>query len=99
LEENLKLVDEVEKLAKQKGVTPGQVALGWIMAQSMKNGNPEFIPIPGATTAARVEENGMSIELTDEDMKELGAIIERCTVAGARYPAGHPDFGDSPKRA
>jgi hypothetical protein len=54
-----------------------------------------------ATTAERVKENGKEVELSDGDMKELGAIIERCTVAGGRYPEALSklNFGDSPKRS
>lgn len=100
-EENLKLVDEVNKLAKQKGCTTGQIALAWIKKHTHRNGLPEFIPIPGATTAERVEENGKDVELSEEDMKDIQAFIDRSEVAGARYPeaGSHLNFGDSKKRS
>ena len=53
--ENLKLVAEVEKVAAKKGATPPQIAIAWIRAHSGEDGFPIIIPIPGATTEARVE--------------------------------------------
>ena len=54
---NLKLVEEIEKLAKKKGYTMPQVAIAWVAAQGKKAGGPVTIPIPGCTTVPRVEEN------------------------------------------
>lgn len=84
-ENNLKLVKEVEKVASKKGCTPGQVALAWVKAHSGKNGMPVIIPIPGATTDARIEENMKDVALMEEDLKELDDIVKRCTVQGDRY--------------
>lgn len=85
-DENLKLFDAVKDLAKKKGATPGQVALGWVLYQSGKPGLPTIIPIPGATTSERIEENAKPAKLSDEDFKALGDILKRFPVTGHRYP-------------
>jgi len=86
-DENLKLVHEVESIAAKKGVKPSQIAIGWVLAQSGKNGLPEFIPIPGATTSARIEENMGAAELNDEEMAAIGDILKKFVPIGTRYPA------------
>ena len=86
-DENLKLVAEVENIAKKKSCTPGQVAIAWIKRYSGKHGMPIIIPIPGATTEERVLENSTDVDLSDQDMKDLGEILKRCEVKGDRYPA------------
>ena len=96
---NLKLVEELEKLAKKKGCTPGQIGLAWVRAQSNKSGMPTFIPIPGATTAERIKENMVEVELNDEDLKEIDRIQSSIRVVGGRY-GGHAaslEFGDTPE--
>ncbi|CAF9924100.1 Pyridoxine 4-dehydrogenase [Imshaugia aleurites] len=85
--ENLKLVDEIEKIAKRKGVTPPQVAIAWVSAQSQKPGLPTIVPIPGATKPSRVVENLAQIQLDDADLAEIDEILSRIPIAGARYPA------------
>ncbi|KAM0260312.1 hypothetical protein ACHAQJ_002877 [Trichoderma viride] len=87
---NLKLVNQVEAFAKEKGCTPAQLAVGWVLSQSNRPGLPTIIPIPGATTAARVEENSKVIKLTEEEAKKIDSIIESFEVAGGRYPDGVP---------
>ena len=83
----MKLVHELENLAKKKTCTPAQLALGWLRALSKKEGMPEIFPIPGATTVERVEENATQVELTEEEMREIEGILERCEVVGDRYHA------------
>ncbi|KAH9907299.1 Aldo/keto reductase [Xylariomycetidae sp. FL2044] len=87
---NLKLVEQVEKLAAAKGCTPAQFAINWTRALSRRPGMPTIIPIPGATTAARVEENSKVIEITDEEMAQIDSILASFTTAGARYPSHVP---------
>lgn len=87
--ENLKLVHAVEGLAKKKGVTSAQIALGWILYQSGKDGMPIIIPIPGATTPERIEENLKPAKLDAEDMKVLDEIIKNFPPTGARYDEAH----------
>ncbi|KAI1208335.1 Aldo/keto reductase [Annulohypoxylon truncatum] len=85
---NLQLVAQVEELAKKKGVTPGQLAINWTRMIARRPGMPTIIPIPGATTAARVEENSKLVELTDEEMAQIDATLAKFTPAGERYPEG-----------
>ncbi|KAI2643555.1 putative aldo/keto reductase [Xylaria nigripes] len=86
-ENNMKLVHKVSELAEKKGCTPGQLAINWTRALSRRPGMPTIIPIPGATTKARVEENSKAIDLTDDEMGQIDAILANFTVAGGRY---HP---------
>ncbi|KAK2059274.1 aldo/keto reductase [Colletotrichum caudatum] len=87
---NIKLVEQVEELARKKGVTPAQLAIGWTMALSRRPGMPEIIPIPGATTTERVNENAKFVDLTDEEMDEIDATLAKFEVVGGRYPDGAP---------
>ena len=80
---NVRLVEQVEALAREKGCTPAQLALAWLLSRG-----PEVVPIPGSTRAERVEENARAVEV------ELTAV-ERATlddiagsVAGDRYAEG-----------
>ncbi|KAI1174583.1 putative aldo/keto reductase [Nemania sp. FL0916] len=85
--QNMQLVNTVLKLAEKKGLTPAQLAINWTRALSKRPGMPTIIPIPGATTVARVEENSKLADLTDEDMAQIDAILAKFPVAGDRY---HP---------
>ncbi|KAJ0107874.1 hypothetical protein J7T55_007086 [Diaporthe amygdali] len=85
-EHNLVLAEKVNEMAKKKGVTPGQFALGWVRTLSKRPGMPTIIPIPGATTAARVNENSKLVDLTDEEMNVIDEILEKMEVKGSRYP-------------
>lgn len=82
----MKLVYEVEKVAEQKGCSIGQVALAWVTHHSGKPGFPEIIPIPGATTSARVEENMKIVSLTETEFQQLNDAVGKHVVLGARYP-------------
>ncbi len=84
---NLRLVKEVEKLAAKKGCTPGQVAINWVLALARRPGMPTIIPIPGASSPARVRENVVEIELTEEDMGEVERIMRAFAPVGTRYHA------------
>lgn len=87
-DKNLELVKELEKIAKEKGCTPAQLAIGWTKYLSKKDGNPEIIPIPGATTEARVSENSKNVTLKAEEVAEIEKILKSFTVEGGRY-GGH----------
>ena len=80
---NQALVDVVSKFAQQKGVTPAQIALAWILAQK-----PWMVPIPGTTKLHRLEENlgGASVELTADDLREIDSASSQIKLEGARYP-------------
>ena len=80
---NLDLVVKVEQLAKEKGCTPAQLALAWLLSRG-----ENVIPIPGSTRRERVEENAgaAGIVLSTDDVRALDAIAP--DVAGQRYAEG-----------
>jgi aryl-alcohol dehydrogenase-like predicted oxidoreductase len=79
---NLALVDKVRELAAEKGCTPSQLALAWVLAQGT-----DVVPIPGTSSVARLEENlaAADLRLTSADLARLEAIAPRGIAAGARY--------------
>ena len=83
LQTNIKLVDYVENLAKEKNITPAQVALGWLLAQK-----PWIVPIPGSKKISRIEENigSMDVVFTEEELKKIREDINHIQLVGARYP-------------
>jgi aryl-alcohol dehydrogenase-like predicted oxidoreductase len=80
---NQAVVDLLRKIADQKGGTPAQVALGWLLAQK-----PWIVPIPGTTKIHRLEENlgAVNIELTVGDLQEINSAAAKIEVHGARLP-------------
>jgi aryl-alcohol dehydrogenase-like predicted oxidoreductase len=82
LTSNLALVDNVRAIAEEKGVTPGQVALAWVLAQG-----PDVVPIPGTKRQRYLEENvgAAGVVLTDDDLVALEKAVPRDAVAGDRY--------------
>jgi pyridoxine 4-dehydrogenase len=82
---NLELVRQLQKIAEEKGCSPAQLAIGWVKHLSKKDGNPEIIPIPGATTAARVEENAKDVLLSSSELSKIDSILKKFEVAGDRY--------------
>jgi aryl-alcohol dehydrogenase-like predicted oxidoreductase len=80
---NQALVDLVSTIAERKKVTPAQIALVWILAQK-----PWMVPIPGTTKLHRLEENigAAAIELTPDDLRQIGSATSKIPVQGARYP-------------
>ncbi|TAQ88546.1 hypothetical protein B7494_g3160 [Chlorociboria aeruginascens] len=84
---NIQLVKDIEKIASQKGCTPGQVAIAYVKQLSRKNGNPEIVPIPGATTDDRIIENSKDVILSKDEVAEIDSILSRFETAGDRYPA------------
>lgn len=85
-DKNLKLVDELQKLAKKKNCTGAQLALAWVRQLSGAEGMPVIIPIPGATTEERVIENMKDVTLDKADMDEINEILGKTEIHGARYP-------------
>jgi pyridoxine 4-dehydrogenase len=83
---NRRLTEEVEKLAIKKGCKPSQAALAWIKGISTRRPQSSpIIPIPGAEKPEWIRENCEYIELTDEEMCEIGAILDRNKTIGERY--------------
>jgi aryl-alcohol dehydrogenase-like predicted oxidoreductase len=92
---NLRLVDAVRAMAAEKGVTPGQLALAWVLAQG-----DDVVPIPGTKRRAYLEENvgAAAVELSPEDLARLEAIAPPGAAEGTRYPDAGYSYGDSPER-
>jgi len=93
---NLRLVDAVRELAAEKGATPGQLALAWVLAQG-----EDVVPIPGTKRRSYLEENvaAAAVELTPEDLARLEAIAPPGVAAGGRYANAAYAYGDSPEPA
>jgi aryl-alcohol dehydrogenase-like predicted oxidoreductase len=80
---NLALVDKVKAIAADKGVTPGQLALAWVLAQG-----DDLVPIPGTKRIAYLDENLGALELTlgSRDLAAIEAVFPTDAAAGTRYP-------------
>jgi aryl-alcohol dehydrogenase-like predicted oxidoreductase len=79
---NRVVVDLLERIAAQKGATPAQIALAWLLAQK-----PWIVPIPGSRKLERLDENigAVNVELTSEDLSEIENAMSQITVIGNRY--------------
>ncbi|MBZ2198283.1 aldo/keto reductase [Occultella gossypii] len=79
---NAAIVDHVRTLAAAKGVSPGQIALAWLLAKQ-----PWIVPIPGTRRIARVEENAAAtaVGLSADEVADLDALTDRIPVSGNRY--------------
>ncbi|KAH8926344.1 pyridoxal reductase [Atractiella rhizophila] len=79
---NLKLVDEIAVIANEKGLTNAQLCLAWEMNQYDK-----LVPIPGSTRVDGVQESAkaLQIKLTEAELKEVRAIVQKADVKGGRY--------------
>ena len=86
---NQALVDHVEELAATRGVTPGQVALAWLLAQK-----PWIAPIPGTRRIERIDENAAATQtaLSADDIADLDGIVARLGVTGDRYNEQHMGY-------
>ena len=82
LERNLALVERVEEMAGARGVTPGQLALAWVLAQG-----DDVVPIPGTKRVRYLEENvaAAEISLSEDELATLGDMFSAEAVAGGRY--------------
>ncbi len=82
-EKNLKLVQRVQELAKQKNVSASQLALSWVLAQG-----EQIVPIPGTTKTKHLQDNfgALNAQLSDEDLKQLDEILPGGAASGERYP-------------
>lgn len=79
---NLALVDHLKDLAEQRGCTPAQLALAWLLSQ-----RANVVPIPGTSSIKRLEENvaAIDIELSAVDLDRIDKISPKGSVAGRRY--------------
>lgn len=82
LDANAALVDAVRAMAADKGITAGQLALAWVLAQG-----PDVVPIPGTKRVAYLDENvaADAVALSASDLAALAAAVPRDAVVGARY--------------
>lgn len=80
---NVELVDQLKTLADQKGCTPTQLVLAWLV----RNDSTVF-PIPGTTRTANFDENmgALNVKMSDEDDKYIRQAVSSAGVAGGRYP-------------
>jgi aryl-alcohol dehydrogenase-like predicted oxidoreductase len=81
-QKNLDLVHHIEKLARQKGCTTGQLALAWLLARG-----PDVIPIPGTKRVKYLEENvgAVTVKLSDAELQEIEALFPAGAASGPRY--------------
>jgi aryl-alcohol dehydrogenase-like predicted oxidoreductase len=79
---NLRLVDEVQRMAREKGCTAGQLALAWVLAQG-----DDIVPIPGTKRRSYLEENvgAVDVALTTDDRARLDRVLPPGAAAGTRY--------------
>jgi aryl-alcohol dehydrogenase-like predicted oxidoreductase len=80
---NLELVDRVKEIASENDVTPGQLALAWVLAQGA-----DIAPIPGTKRRSYLEENiaAAEVELSEDDLRRLDEAAPKGSAAGDRYP-------------
>jgi aryl-alcohol dehydrogenase-like predicted oxidoreductase len=79
---NRVVINLLARIAAQKGATPAQIALAWLLAQK-----PWIVPIPGSRKLERLEENigAVAVELTPDDLSEIKNAMSQITVIGDRY--------------
>jgi aryl-alcohol dehydrogenase-like predicted oxidoreductase len=80
---NRVVIDLLNRIGEEKGATPAQVALAWLLAQK-----PWIVPIPGIRKLERLDENigALAVELAPDDLQEIESAISKITVQGDRYP-------------
>jgi aryl-alcohol dehydrogenase-like predicted oxidoreductase len=80
---NRVVIDLLARIGEQKGATPAQIALAWLLAQK-----PWIVPIPGSRKLERLDENigALAVELKPDDLREIKSAISKITVQGDRYP-------------
>ncbi|MBB3678610.1 aldo/keto reductase [Modestobacter versicolor] len=93
---NLRLVEAVRAMAEEKGVTAGQLALAWVLAQG-----EDVVPIPGTKRRSYLDENvgAAAVRLTADDLARLAEIAPPGVAAGGRYADASYAYGDSPAPA
>lgn len=84
---NLELVKRVRAIADEKGATPAQLALAWVLARG-----DDVVPIPGTRRIAYLEDNlgALDLELTDDDLARIDAAVPIGAAVGDRYPDMSP---------
>jgi aryl-alcohol dehydrogenase-like predicted oxidoreductase len=82
-DKNIKLVERVEEIAKEKGITASQLALAWVMSQG-----DDIVPIPGTKRRKYLEQNAAAADviLSQEDLARIEEVFPKDAVSGLRYP-------------
>lgn len=82
-DKNLKLVEKVEEIGEEKGVTASQLALAWVLAQG-----DSIVPIPGTKHPKYLEQNAaaVDIQLTEDELRQIDAVFPPNAASGLRYP-------------
>jgi len=83
LKANRVVIDLLARIGAQKGATPAQIALAWLLAQK-----PWIVPIPGSRKLERLDENigALTVTLSPDDLQDIQRAIATITVQGDRYP-------------
>jgi aryl-alcohol dehydrogenase-like predicted oxidoreductase len=81
---NLELVEKVKAIAERKGITAGQLALAWVLAQG-----DDIVPIPGTKRRNYLEENtaAVKVAISEAEMAEIAEALPKGAASGERYPA------------
>lgn len=81
---NLKIVEELHKFGRTRGITAAQIALGWLLQKA-----PYIVPIPGTTKLSHLEENLRTLDFSfsKQEWDELETAIAKIPIIGERYPA------------
>jgi aryl-alcohol dehydrogenase-like predicted oxidoreductase len=82
-DKNLELVRRIEEMANEKGCTPAQLALAWVLAQG-----EDIVPIPGTKRRKYLEENvdALDVTLSEDDLRRIDEVAPKGVAAGTRYP-------------
>ena len=82
-DKNIRLVEKLEEIAREKDVTASQLALAWVLAQG-----PDIVPIPGTKRVKYLEQNAAAskIALSQEELAAIEEVFPQNAAAGLRYP-------------
>jgi aryl-alcohol dehydrogenase-like predicted oxidoreductase len=82
-QKNVDVLERIEELAREKGVTPSQLALAWVLHRG-----DDIVPIPGTKHVKYLEENvaAAEVRLTDDELRRIDEVAPKGVVAGDRYP-------------
>lgn len=80
---NLELVERITTIAQRKGITPGQLALAWVLAQG-----DDIVPIPGTKHRKYLDENisAGTVTISRDEMSEIAEALPKGAATGGRYP-------------
>ncbi|MGA6970245.1 MAG: aldo/keto reductase [Candidatus Binatus sp.] len=82
LQKNLKVVDRIQEIAREKGITPSQLALAWVLDKG-----DDMVPIPGTKRRTYLEENvaATKVQLSKSDLARIEEVAPKGFAAGGRY--------------